>query len=399
MSAVAAASTVSSTSGLRTRRCACGADVVHTMSGREALERQGCPSCGREVLFTSYMRMDIALSEYCNLTCQMCRRPSEALFMDKEVCKRGLTEAREVGVETVSFSGGEPFVHPDIEELLAHAFSLGIKVQLVTNGTLIKKDKLDFLSQLDCMTVSVDGLEKSHDHIRQRQGTFKRTERTLRWLSETKIQWGTNTVMQRDNASELYELFKHVQSIGGKRYAYCGFSHVEVVPETAHLQMSPEQERSAHEQLVRIEKDCATTGTWFNQKEQLLGHFELYARKDRRYRPIDGCKIPQKFIGFSDHGFYLCWHQGRNIKSDSLIAALSTDLARDIVREGLEKRCVACNSFNYAWDDEWNAGMMASAMKGQNVASGIVALRIPSREARAVGGATSGNTIVMHDDG
>ena len=383
----------------RTQRCGCGETVAHTLSGREALEQKPCPACGAEVLFTSYVRMDIALSEYCNLTCQMCRRPSEARFMDKDLCKRVLTEACAVGVETVSFSGGEPFVHPAIYELLEHAFSLGIKVQLVTNGTLIKRDQLDFLSQLDCMTVSVDGLEKTHDHIRQREGTWKRTMRTLEWLAESKIQWGTNTVMQRDNAHELYELFEHIHSIGGERYAYCGFSHVEVVPETAQYQMTAEQERSAHEQLIRIEQACAGAGIWFNQKQQLLEHFELYARKDKRYRPINGCKIPQKFIGFSDHGFYLCWHQGRNIRSDSLVDALKSDLARDIVTEGLLKRCVACNSFNYAWDDEWNAGMLASALRSENVESGIVALRVPDRSARPAGGATTSNTIALHDDG
>lgn len=380
------------------RNCKCGASVSHEMSGREALEREKCPSCGTDVLFTSFIRMDVALSEYCNLTCQMCRRPSEAIFMDKELCKRALTEAREVGVETISFSGGEPFVHPGFYEILEHAFSLGIKVQLVTNGTIVKRDKLDFLSKLDCMTVSVDGLEKSHDHIRQKQGTWQRTMRTLGWLAETKIQWGTNTVMQRDNAGELYDLFKHIQGIGKRRYAYCGFSHVEVVPETEHLQMTPEQEKSAHEQLVAIAKECEKAGIWFNQREQLLDHFELYARKGKRYRPMNGCKIPQKFIGFSDHGFYLCWHQGRNIKHESLIEALSSDLARDIVREGLEKRCVACNSFNYAWDDEWNAGMLASALRGENVEQGVVALRVPSRMARKTSGATSGNTIVVADD-
>lgn len=385
-----------STDGPKTRTCACGTPVTHTMSGREALETHACPSCGSAVVFTSYVRMDIALSEYCNLTCQMCRRPSEALFMDKDLCKRTLSEAHAIGLDVVSFSGGEPFVHPAIYEILEHAFSLGIRVQMVSNGTLIKRDRLDFLSKLDCLTISVDGLEATHDHIRQRQGTFKRTERTLQWLTETKIQWGTNTVMQRDNAGELYDLFRHIQSIGKKRYAYCGFSHVEVVPETAHLQMTPEQERDAHAQLVKIERACEETNTWFNQREQLLEHFELYSRKNRRYRPISGCRIPQKFIGFSDHGFYLCWHQGRNIKAGSLLEALSSDLARDIVREGLEKRCVACNSFNYAWDDDWNAGMLASALRGDSVEQGVVALRVPSR--RSIGGATKGNTMDVHDD-
>jgi MoaA/NifB/PqqE/SkfB family radical SAM enzyme len=370
--------------------------VTHTLSGREALERVRCPACGGDVLFTSYVRMDIALSEYCNLTCQMCRRPSEALFMDADVCKRVLSEAASIGLNVVSFSGGEPFVHPAIDEILAHAFSLGIKVQMVSNGTLIKREKLDFLASLDCLTISVDGLEDTHDRIRQRPGTFKRTERTLRWLAETTMCWGTNTVMQRDNAHQLYDLFAHIQRIGGMRYAYCGFAHVEVVPQTAHLQMTAEQRTLAHEQLVRIEQECARTHTWFNQRELLLDHFELYARKDRRYRPINGCKIPQKFIGFSDHGFYLCWHQGRNIRMDSLVAALQTDLARDLVRTGLEKRCVACNSFNYAWDDEWNAGMLASALRGENVETGVVPLGVPLRSRAS--GAGAGNTIDIHDD-
>ncbi len=392
----------SSVTATRRRACgACGAAVEHTMSGREAIEFATCPSCQAAVGFTSYERMDIALSEYCNLTCQMCRRPSEALFMDEELCKKTLTEMAELGIRVASFSGGEPFVHPAIWRLLEHAFSLGLRVQMVSNGTLIKREKLEFLSQLDCLTISVDGTEAVHDHIRQRKGTWARTMRTIGWLAESKLQWGTNTVMQRDNAEVLYDSWKHIQRIGGRKYAYCGFSHVEVVPETAHYQMTPEQEKLAYAQLQRIERECRETHTWFNERELLLSHFEMYSRKDFRYRPADGCKIPQKFIGFSDHGFYLCWHQGRNIRAGSLVEALSSDLARDIVREGLEKRCIACNGFNYAWDQEWNRGMIASAQAGPSVAGGVergvVALRVPDRM-RAIGGATGGNTLEIHDD-
>lgn len=395
----------------KARACAsCGAEVTHTMSGLEAIEHEPCPRCGTAAPFTSYERMDIALSEYCNLTCQMCRRPSETLFMEEELCKKAITEAAELGIETISFSGGEPFVHPAIWRLLEHAFAAGVKVQTVSNGTLIKEDKLDFLSQLDCLTISVDGTEAVHDHIRQRKGTWARTMRTLGWLAKSKLQWGTNTVMQRDNHHVLEESFRHIQKLGGMRYAYCGFSHVEVVPETAHFQMTPEEEKLAYEQLVRIEKACAATNTWFNERELLLEHFEMYSRKDFRYRPQDGCKIPQKFIGFSDHGFYLCWHQGRNIRAESLVAALSSELARDIVREGLGKQCVACNGFNYAWDHEWNRGMIASALAGPSVVGGVergvVALRVPDKMRQAAkksamrpgAAGPSGNTIDMHDD-
>lgn len=394
--------------GPLTRRCSgCAAEVSHALSGREALEVEPCPRCGEEAYFTSYERMDIALSEYCNLTCQMCRRPSEALFMDADVCKRAIDEAALVGVSTVSFSGGEPFVHPRFLEILEHAFSVGIDVQLVSNGTLIQEKHLPLLSKLDCLTISIDGNEAAHDHIRQRVGTYQRSLKTLRMLTEmTDIQWGTNTVMQRDNHDCLYESFKALQELGGHRYAYCGFSHVEVVPETAHMQMTPREERIAYEQIVRIERECADTNTWFNDRSLLLDHFEMYARKGKRYRPIHGCKIPQKFIGLSEHGYYLCWHQGRNIATDSLVAALRTGLAREIIREGLEKRCVACNGFNYAWDAEWNEGMVASALAGEmvnrGVEEGVVSLRVPERmrrgKARSISGPTTGNTLDIHSD-
>ncbi|MEM9070504.1 MAG: radical SAM protein [Myxococcota bacterium] len=384
---------------MKTRRCVCGTDVTHTMSADEALEVVACPSCKRDVYFTRYERMDIALSEYCNLKCQMCRRPSETLFMDAAVCKRVVEEAAAVGVETVSFSGGEPFVHPQILDILEAAFSVGVKVQMVSNGTLIKEKHLELLSNLDCLTISIDGTEEAHDFIRKRKGTYRRSLQTLRLLTEkSDVQWGTNTVMQRDNYFCLYDSFKAIQEIGGFKYAYCGFSHVEVVPEIAELQMTREQTQQAYEQIVRIEADCKQTNTWFNDREMLLRYFDTYAQKGKRYRPMNGCKIPQKFIGFSDHGFYLCWHQGRNIKMDSLIAALQTEVARDIVREGLEKRCVACNCFNYSWDDEWNEGIMASAQAGESV-DGVIAFKDPSRvKLRLISGG-AGNTIEMHDDG
>ncbi len=382
---------------LRTRQCACGASVEHALSEREALQSKGCPSCGESVYFSNYERMDIGLSEYCNLKCQMCRRPSETIFMDPERCKRAMDEAARVGVETISFSGGEPFVHPKILDLLQHAFSLGVKVQMVSNGTLIKEKHLPLLEQLDCLTISIDGTEAAHDHIRRRKGTWQRSMQTLRLLTESEVQWGTNTVMQRDNYDVLYDSFATIQELGGYKYSYCGFSHVEVVPETADLQMSAEQGRAAHEQLVRIEEACKKTHTWFNDREMLLGHFDTYAQKDKRYRPMKGCRIPQKFIGLSDHGFYLCWHQGRNLNSESLIEALESDTARDIVIEGLEKRCVACNCFNYSWDDEWNAGIMASAEAGESV-EGIVAFKEPSRVRLAlVTGGSSGNTLDIHE--
>src|SRR5881296_4300756 len=47
---------------------------------------------------------------------------------------RVLTEARELGVLQLGLSGGEPLVRKDLEELAAHARTLGLYTTLVTSG-------------------------------------------------------------------------------------------------------------------------------------------------------------------------------------------------------------------------------------------------------------------------
>ena len=87
------------------------------------------------------------------------------------------------------------------------------------------------------------------------------------------------------------------------------------------------------------------------------------------------------------------------IRSANSQPAAASDDYTTRIQPIFDNRCVACHSFNYAWDDEWNAGMLASALRGENVESGIVALRVPERAGKIVGGGSKGNTLDMHDDG
>ncbi len=371
--------------------CTCGANNSIDKLLDIPLESIACSTCGREQFVSNYYKMDIALSEFCNLKCQMCRRPSYAVFMDKDWCKSVMTEAAEIGIKVISFSGGEPFVHKGVWEILDHAFSLGLKVQLVTNGTLLKKEHIPILEKLDCCTVSLDGMRDSHDLIRGKKGSWDRTIKTIEMYTESDIVWGTNTVIQRDNFTELKELFNLIQKIGGNKYSYCGFSNVEVVPDTIHLQLNGEEEKIAYQQLLEIKEDAKKTHTYFNDDILLTIYFQRFADKNTRVRPYHGCTLPTRFIGFSSHGFYPCWHIGKALKNKSLIAALQSDEAREIIGMGLNKTCVGCNTFNYSWDDEWVAGITKSLDTNENISYGVVSLPNPFNDQLA--GATAGNTI------
>lgn len=365
------------------RRCRCGAELGPASAEPVPLERVTCPGCGAERLLSSFEKMDVALSERCNYRCQMCRRPPEAADLGRDEVIDVLEQAREIGLGTVSFCGGEPFVHEGFVEIARRAIDLGFQVQLTTNGSLVTEERIEALAGLDCLTVSIDGLEETHDRIRGVRGAFQRALGALRLAGEAGITCGTNTVIQRDNASELLPLFERLLEATGGRIDYVRHAPVEVTPEIVDLMVPDEAVAAVRRQLERIAAICDEREIYFSHREQLLHHLPLFLDKWTRSQPLGGCRIPQKFIGYSHLGFYLCWHQGKSLRAASLVEALSTEVARQIVADALAGRCVGCNALTYSWDEEWNAAILAGKrVRDGSVVDGLTTISGEWSEAR-----------------
>ncbi len=343
--------------------CPCGQELVP--DPRVPILRTTCPRCGAESLVSGFVKMDVALSEMCNYRCKMCRRPPRPATLDTRDVIRVMEEASRIGVGTVSFCGGEPFIHRDFVDIAIAGVGLGLKIQITTNGGLVTRDKLQRLRGVDCLTVSVDALEETHDEIRGVKGAFARACQALVLAAEAGITRGTNTVIQRDNSHDLLGLFHHLLDVTHGRLDYVRHAPVEVTPSTADLVVPAAEIPLVREQLGAIAAECDRRGIWFSHRRQLLDHLELYVNKWQRRRPLGGCRIPGRFIGYSDLGFYLCWHQGHSIKTTGLVEALESDTARRVVAEGIESRCVGCNALTYSWDEEWNEGILAGHLASQ----------------------------------
>ena len=101
-------------------------------------------------------------------------------MMETEQVHQAVREAVSCGVREFYFTGGEPFLHPDIEDLIAFVLHYG-PLSILTNGLLIDADRaarLSLLAQaspysLD-LRISLDGINaEQNDPIRGR-GTFDR---------------------------------------------------------------------------------------------------------------------------------------------------------------------------------------------------------------------------------
>ncbi|HYG99555.1 MAG TPA: radical SAM protein [Terriglobales bacterium] len=97
----------------------------------------------------------------CNLACKYCNEydktsqpvPVETLF-------RRIDHLARLGTTAVTFSGGEPLLHPELETLIAHVRSRGMITGLITNGYLLTVERIHKLNRagLDHLQISVDNV-------------------------------------------------------------------------------------------------------------------------------------------------------------------------------------------------------------------------------------------------
>ncbi len=129
----------------------------------------------------------------CNLTCRHCFNASGPRApwlapLDGAIVRRGIAEAVALGVRELYFTGGEPFLHPEILALLAEALTVA-PTTVLTNGTLVDDALADRLVALADASpyslevrVSVDGdTAEANDTVRG-PGTFARALAAVRRL-------------------------------------------------------------------------------------------------------------------------------------------------------------------------------------------------------------------------
>ncbi len=118
----------------------------------------------------------------CNARCEFCDVWKMGKQNTKELTtKECLKIIRQIGKAktwAMSFTGGEPLLRPDIGILIKEAKKQGIKVNINTNGALLKKRAEELInSGVDVITVSLDSHKPElHDSIRRFKGLFKLAE-------------------------------------------------------------------------------------------------------------------------------------------------------------------------------------------------------------------------------
>jgi pyrroloquinoline quinone biosynthesis protein E len=164
------------------------------------------------------------LTHRCPLQCPYCSNPLElervAGEMRTDEWQRAIREAAELGCMQVHFSGGEPTVRRDLEELVAGATEAGLYSNLITSGVLLDAGRLKRLvaAGLEHVQLSFqDSDVEIGDRIGGYSGGHEKKIEVARLIREAGLPLTANFVVHRQNVHHLKEMLELAVRIGAHR--------------------------------------------------------------------------------------------------------------------------------------------------------------------------------------
>ena len=156
--------------------------------------------------------------EMCNLACVGCGRIREYQpVIDKMMpVDVALDAVKESAAPIVSIAGGEPTIHPKIDEIINRLIDQKYFVYCCTNGLLLERmlPKIP-PSKYFCWVVHMDGMEEKHDASVDRKGVFKKAVQGMELALSRGYRVCTNTtIFKNSDVEDLWEMFRLVKEIG-----------------------------------------------------------------------------------------------------------------------------------------------------------------------------------------
>jgi radical SAM protein with 4Fe4S-binding SPASM domain len=141
---------------------------------------------------------------------------SEGDFTSEEGHKL-LKEISGLSKPVLVLSGGEPLLRGDIFDLAAHGRSLGMRICIATNGTLITEEVCRKMRETDIkmVSLSLDGSTAGiHNDFRQSPGAFEAVLRGAEILRRNGQKFLINSSFSRRNQADIPNVFRLAKSLG-----------------------------------------------------------------------------------------------------------------------------------------------------------------------------------------
>lgn len=217
-------------------------------------------------------RVSVELTNICNLHCSYCLRDEDALYhtpakyfpipLLKEIARQG-REA--VGLSHISFTGGEPTLHPNFGEAIAAVAQEGLTTSFVTNGWHFDRAWPAIAAHREAVrhvAFSLDGATReAHDKWRG-QGSFVRLVKAFSRCRHYEFPFELKTVVRKDTLPQLEQLAVFAARMGA---AALNLGHLlPTSDQSDHDLALTAQERTIAEQEIALLSQIFKMPIWLD---------------------------------------------------------------------------------------------------------------------------------------
>ena len=198
------------------------------------------------------------LTYRCPLQCPYCSNPVEIARYNNELATedwiRVLQQARKMGATQLGFSGGEPLVRKDLEELISEARGLGYYTNLITSGVGMDEARVKAFKEagLDHIQISFQASNEELNNYLGGTKSFKHKQEMARVVKAFEYPMVLNIVLHRKNVDQIRDILDMTVELNADYVElastqYYGWSRVNID------QLLPTREQLARAEIVAKE--------------------------------------------------------------------------------------------------------------------------------------------------
>ena len=285
----------------------------------------------------------------CNLSCTYCNefddfsKPVPAGEM-----LRRIDRLADLGTSIISFSGGEPLLHPELDDLIARIRRRGSIAGMITNGYLLTADRIRRLNRagLEHMQISIDNVKP--DDVSKK--SLKVLDKKLQLLAEhAEFHVNINSVV----GGGIHHPTDAIEVAG--RAVALGFTSTVGIIHDASGQLQPlsDQEQHIFLQVRDMGKKNYARMNYFQDN--------IAAGKENKWK----CRAGARYLYICEDGLVHYCSQQRGYPATPLEKYTVEDIRREFLTEkGCAPRCtVACVHYT-SYMDFWRAPQTIPAPAG-----------------------------------
>lgn len=166
------------------------------------------------------------LTPECNLSCKMCysrlsRTDVEAAggLCTLEQWKQWISEVVELGALYVAFTGGECLTYPHFDELYRYTYSLGVKIIVMTNGSLISSERIAMFQEMppDNISMTMYGFSsETYGKACKNSAAFLQVCNAIQMIHEAGLPLQLKCTVTRDMIADMADIYHYAQKMGAR---------------------------------------------------------------------------------------------------------------------------------------------------------------------------------------